>query len=191
MRAIIIHGTGGSPDGNWFPWLSQELLQKNVQVLIPELPRPECQTLQTWLETFEGQVGALKNNDILIGHSIGAAFSLRLLERSTVIIKACFLVSGFIQPLGQPNFDPYNSSFLESDFNPRVNFEKIKKHCPYFKVYLGDNDPYVPSAYSLSLAEHLACSFEIIQNGGHLNSEFGFKTFPPLLTDLEILLAEV
>ena len=32
---IIIHGSFGSKDGNWFPWLKKELEQKEKQVVVP------------------------------------------------------------------------------------------------------------------------------------------------------------
>lgn len=35
---IIIHGSFGSKDGNWFPWLKQELEQQNKKVEVPQMP---------------------------------------------------------------------------------------------------------------------------------------------------------
>ena len=33
---IIIHGSFGSKDGNWFPWLKNKLKDKNV--VVPQMP---------------------------------------------------------------------------------------------------------------------------------------------------------
>ena len=35
---IIIHGSFGSKDGNWFPWLKNELEKDNKDVVIPQMP---------------------------------------------------------------------------------------------------------------------------------------------------------
>ena len=35
---IIIHGSFGSKDGNWFPWLKNELEKDNKDVVVPQMP---------------------------------------------------------------------------------------------------------------------------------------------------------
>ncbi len=50
---IIIHGTGGDPNENWFPWLKSELEKLNCRVLFPKFPTPENQSLQNWLNVFK------------------------------------------------------------------------------------------------------------------------------------------
>ena len=35
---IILHGSFGSKDGNWFPWLKKELEDKNIKIDVPQMP---------------------------------------------------------------------------------------------------------------------------------------------------------
>ena len=35
---VIIHGSFGSNEGNWFPWLKEQLETKEKQVLVPQMP---------------------------------------------------------------------------------------------------------------------------------------------------------
>ena len=35
---IIVHGSFGSPEGNWFPWLKKELENKGLNVKVPKMP---------------------------------------------------------------------------------------------------------------------------------------------------------
>ena len=36
-NAIVIHGTEGYPEENWFPWLKKELEQKDYIVSVPQI----------------------------------------------------------------------------------------------------------------------------------------------------------
>ncbi len=38
MNYIILHGSFGSKDGNWFPWLKKQLENKNYKVDVPQMP---------------------------------------------------------------------------------------------------------------------------------------------------------
>jgi len=36
-----LHGFGGRPDTNWFPWLKDQLENQGHEVFIPALPQPD------------------------------------------------------------------------------------------------------------------------------------------------------
>ncbi len=177
MKAIIIHGTKGSPQGNWFPWLSNELQSLQVETQVPEMPRPENQSLESWLEAFKKQCGEPGQGTILIGHSIGAILVLRLLEKIHFPILCTVLVSAPYGDIGIPEYDLLNSSFFSKPFN----WLSIRKHGGYIKFFMGDNDPYVPQKQLFDIAQALEVTPKIINNGGHLNAESGYTTFPLLL----------
>lgn len=52
-KIFLLHGSYGSPEGNWFPWLKKELEKLDCTVLIPKFPTPENQSLETWLAVFK------------------------------------------------------------------------------------------------------------------------------------------
>lgn len=94
MKIAILHGTKGTPEANWFPWLASKLENLGHEVIVPRFPTPENQSLIVWRDVFVQSFGQLTKDTILIGHSIGAVFSLRLLEMSTCQIAATLLVAG-------------------------------------------------------------------------------------------------
>lgn len=181
-KAIIIHGAYGNPDENWFPWLAKELEKIRYEVRRPEFPTPENQNLITWISKLE-EVWQPNEDTILIGHSIGAAFVLRvLMQHNGVPVKAAFLVSGFVSQLGNPEFDELNASFLEEPFNWGV----IKKNCQDFYVYHSDNDPYVLLEKAEELAGNLGVEVKLVSGAGHFNEAAGYTQFEKILEDIKI-----
>ena len=103
---IIIHGTTGCPEENWYPWLKEEVHALGWDASVPTFPTPEGQSLGTWKAAFNKQLGSVRPNMILIGHSIGTAFILNLLEESAEPVTATYMVAGFIGKLGPvPPYD--------------------------------------------------------------------------------------
>jgi predicted alpha/beta hydrolase family esterase len=181
---VIIHGSYGSPEGNWFPWLADAVREAGHLAVVPRFPTPEGQSLESWLRVFEADVGQLEKNFILVGHSLGAAFALRLLEQAKATIAGTFLVSGFLGDLGLPDFDRVNADFVRKE----VDWKRAKAHSASFHVYSGDNDPYVPLDRGKQLAKHLGVNLVIMKNAGHINADSGFQSFPTLFHDLSIIL---
>jgi predicted alpha/beta hydrolase family esterase len=180
-KAIIIHGTKGSRDGNWFPWLAKELGKRGVTTTVPQFPTPEGQNLENWFATFQKEVGELDASSIIIGHSIGAVFALRLLERLKRPINTAVIVSGFTGELGLPEYDALNASFVQGPFN----WQRIHENAAKILCINGSNDPYIPPAQGQEIADGLKVENILVQNGGHLNAEFGYTSFPQLIAELQ------
>jgi len=180
----IIHGSYGSSKANWFPWMKQELEKINCRVIVPDFPTPENQNINSWLEVFFKYQGELNNNSILIGHSIGAAFVLNILERINLPIKASFLVAGFVGLLDKAKFDEVNKTISDKQFD----WNKIKQNCKNFYLYHSDNDPYVPLTKAQELAINLETEIKLIKGAGHINKDSGFNEFKLLLDDISSLI---
>jgi predicted alpha/beta hydrolase family esterase len=151
---FIIHGSYGHPEENWFPWLKTELEKDKHKVFIPKFPTPEGQTLHNWLKVFKPYEKHLDENTIIIGHSLGVAFLLSVLEKRDKPIKAAFFVSGCIGSLNNPLFDNINKSFTEKEFD----WKHIKEKCPKIVIFHSNNDPYVPLEKAKELAKKLTSS---------------------------------
>ena len=185
MRTIFIfHGTGAGPEWNWFPWMKAELEKLGCQVFVPKFPTPEGESLDAWLAVFNNYKKYLNKESILIGHSKGGLFLLRLLERLEKPVHAAFFVGA---PIGIP---PIKYMVHDEKFAIGFSFDwqKIKSNAQKIFVYHSDNDPYVCLANGQELAKHLGVNLTFIPNAGHLNAESGYTKFPQLRQQLEKLL---
>lgn len=179
-NVFIIHGAYGHPKENWFPWLKEKLEDKGCQVFVPEFPTLENQTLDNWLNIFKDYESHLSEDSIVVGHSLGPAFLLNVLEQREKPIKAAFFVAGFTGLLGIPKFDKINKTFTDKTFN----WEKVKQNCKKFYIINSDNDPYVPIEKGEELAKSLGSEVKIIKNAGHFGSSAGFDSFNLLLSKI-------
>ena len=178
---FIIHGSDGYPEENWFPWLSDKLSEEGQKVFVPQFPTQDGHRLEKWRAKLEEYAEYVNEKTIFVAHSRGCAFVWRILESLGKPISAAFLVGGFSEYLWYPKPDNSVDSFFEKPFD----WKKIKANCPYFKVYLSDNDPYVPVDEGEKIAQFLGIKVSLIKNAGHFNTESGFNTFPQLLDDIK------
>ena len=178
LRVIVLHGAHGGPDTNWFPWLQAALGAQGIEVVRPRFPTPQGQSLEAWLRAYDLAVGSLPSaRTFLVGHSLGAAFALRLVERATKPFDGLFLAAGFIGALGLPDYDSINQSFFAEPFD-WAGIRERKGRAG--RCWAGDDDPYVPLPRSQEVADQLGTPLEIVSGGGHLNSETRFDAFPQL-----------
>jgi uncharacterized protein len=185
MKIGVLHGSYGSPEGNWFPWLARMARDCGHEVVSPRFPTPENQNLRSWLDVFSRDFGQMDERCVLVGHSLSAAFILRLLEQSGTL-AGVVLVSGFLGDLGLPEFDRVNATFTSEP----SNWEVLRERAGRVLLLAGDNDPYVPLDRGLHLATQLATGLHVVPGGGHLNAEAGFTEFPYLWSMMRRLVLE-
>jgi len=172
---IILHGSFGSKDGNWFPWLKRELEEKKLKVDVPQMPiGVGNQNYDTWSKEFNKL--KIDEETIIIGHSIAPVFICKYLIKNKIKVKKLIFVSGFNNYLGiNPDFDAVNEPmFLD---NP----EKINNYCDDIICFYSDNDPYVKYEVEKNFANSISAKEIIIKNGGHINEESGYTEFEEIL----------
>ena len=178
-NAFIIHGAYGKPDENWIPWLKQELESNGYKVITPAFPTPAGQNYDNWMQIVEPHLTDFNEETVLIGHSIGASFTLSILEKLNVKIEKTILASGFVGPLGL-ELDEINMTIAEREYD----WNKVRSNSVGFVILHGSEDPYVPDAKAAELGKLLDTEPVLIPNGGHLNEAAGFTEFPLLLSQI-------
>ena len=182
-NALILHGAGNNSQGNWFPWLKKELEQKGYKVWAPDLPDSDMPNQQKWLEViFSNSDWEFNSESVIVGHSSGATFILRILEilPERIAINKAILVSAFLDQGTKPEFFSYKQDLLKQTFN----WKKIKDSAKHFYFIASDNDPYqCGQEHAQKLQENLGGELIIQPGQGHFNLEVGeeYRKFPLLL----------
>ena len=172
---IILHGSFGSKDGNWFPWLKRKLEKRNCHVDVPQMPVGiGNQNYENWSMEFDKLV--INENTTIIAHSIAPVFVCKYLINNKKKVKKLIFVCGFNNYLGiDPDYDAVNEPMFID------NLEDVKKYCDNIICFYSDNDPYVKFDIEESFADSISNEQYIIKNGGHINEESGYTEFEEIL----------
>lgn len=176
-HVFIFHGTEGYPEGNWFPWMKQGLEQEGFSVFVPQFPSPPVipAKISEWFDVLKRLEQNIDENTIIIGHSLGGKFLLRVLEKRERPIKAAFFVG---TPIGVPPIanNERDNAFTGNDFD----WDAIRKKARHFVVFQSDNDPYVGLGNGKELAKNLGAELSFVPNAGHFNTKAGYTKFQEL-----------
>src|SRR5690348_3063332 len=91
---FIFHGTEGYPEENWFPWMKAELEKEDHTVFVLQFPTPPivAAKIAEWFAVLKDYEQLIDEDTVIIGHSLGGIFALRLLEKLKSPIKAAAFV---------------------------------------------------------------------------------------------------
>ena len=183
VNVFLFHGAYGNGEENWFPWLKEQLQSVGGVVYVPRFPTPEGQSLDNWMEVFKRFEKFVDSDTIFVGHSIGCAFVLDVLEKLKKRIRAAYLIAPFINDLPDPKneVNHINCTFYKKKFD----WHAIKNGCPEFHAIASDNDPYVPPKDAEKVSKALGVELTIIEGAGHFNKKAGYTQFPQLLDMIE------
>jgi uncharacterized protein len=180
-RAVILHGTDGSPEFIWMPWLKTELEKKGYEVFAPLLPENHTPNRNIYND-FLLKSGWDFTDNIIIGHSSGAVSVLNLLmDERCPTIKAGILVGVWAHMDGtELDREQFKDLFSEGGFD----FDTIRVKARKLLYLHGDNDPFCPLDQAQWLADQTGSEIEIIPNGYHLGKSHS-PEFAELLEALE------
>ncbi len=133
-NAILLHGGFGSPEQYWFPSIKQLLISKGYEVWAPQLPDANKPVLAAWLD-FVLRNGTFKSDTLVIGHSLGSALTLALLEKISSRINKAILVAGFAKKRKIEKIK------IETMLKDSYDWQTIKRNAKDLIFINSSNDP--------------------------------------------------
>lgn len=181
-NAIILHGTGCTPESYWLPSIKKFLQDRGYSAWVPQLPNPDNPDLKTWLPFVQRQA-EFNEETILIGHSAGGPLVLSILEKLDVNIHKAILVSGYARPKGE-------KQEAEAILQDKYNWPQIKVNVRDLIFINSDNDPWgCDHKEGKYMWEQLGGTLLLLEAEGHMGSD-SFKQpytqFPLLEKLLEV-----
>ena len=129
---LLLHGYKESPIGAFIPWLNGELERRGLKVQVPELPNSwnpkETEQVKKVLDTC-----TIDERTIIVGHSLGGAIALKVLEKINRPIAGLMLVASAVNA----KFPGAVERPYQKHFNWDVDYARIRKLAG-FSVILSD-----------------------------------------------------
>jgi uncharacterized protein len=186
-RVVLVHGWGGSPEGDWFQWLKNELESRDFKVLAPEMPDTLDPKIGLWVSKLQEVIGDADEDTYLVGHSIGCQAIMRYFQtlKDGKKVGGAIFVAGWFSLTDETWDEDYTIEKADPWVNTPLDFEKIKKHTTKFLAISSDNDPWVPLSDADLFKERLNAEVIIEKGKGHFSGEDGTTDLPIVLDKLE------
>jgi uncharacterized protein len=170
-KAVILHGTDGKPDMNWFPWLKGKLEAAGYEVWAPLLPGNHTPNREVY-NNFLFEQGWDFADNIVVGHSSGAVSVLNLLmDERCPKIKLGVMVGAWAG--GTPeSYGEKNTQFANLFPQEGFDFSRIKQNASELAFLHGSDDPYCPLEQAQYLSKQLDAPLTVVPNGHHLGARY-------------------
>jgi predicted alpha/beta hydrolase family esterase len=188
-KAILIHGYGDknefynpniptASNYHWFPWLSKELMIRDIHTVALEMPNsyyPEYGIWKRELERFE-----IDEDTILVGHSCGGGFIVRYLSENNIKVGKVILVAPWLGILGPKNTEPFDETFFKFDID-----KSLAGKMTDLTLIESTNDMNTVQK-SIEILKNSVDNMKIIaiENAGHFCARDGYAEFPELLEEI-------
>ena len=135
---VLLHGFTGRADRNWLPWVSESLSKKGYKVQTPQLPNTDEPTEKEQVDYVLNNCD-IDENTVLVGHSLGGAVAMKVLEKLEKPIRELVLVAPVIEPAFRgPNYENEGTNgkrrnFVDT-FDLSYNYDLVMERAGHIKI---------------------------------------------------------
>jgi predicted alpha/beta hydrolase family esterase len=162
LRVVIAPGNGCDDEIDrciWYGWLKRQLGKRGISCTTSAFPDPLAAREEYWVPFLKGTL-ACDENTVVVGHSSGAAATLRLLE--TTKLAGAVLVSAYHSDLGDP------VERASGYFARPWDWAAIRRNATRFLLQLhGLDDPLVPVEQGRAVSGWLKSEYHEAPSAGH------------------------
>lgn len=166
-RVFIVHRWDGEPDGDWYPWLAEQLEDRGFKTEVLTMPNPEFPEIKSWVSAIKKAVGKPDENTYFVGHSIGCQAIMRYLSGlpAEARIGGSVFVAGWFGLMGLETEE--EAATAKSWLETPIDLNKVRTTGGRFAAVFSDNDPFVPLEDAEIFRKMLGAQIVIEKYAGH------------------------
>jgi len=173
---FIIHGSFGSPEKHFLPWLRNTITDMGYECFTPIFPIPPEQIYTNWEKVLDEYLERqeLNENSTIITHSLGGIFTVKYLLKHNIKIKKLITVAGF-EKIHDENVD-FESFYVNDDELSRIKDKARERYSIYSK-----DDPDVPFEVAGHFAKEIGATVKEVDGRGHFTRKDGCTELEEIL----------
>lgn len=170
-RAFLVHGWGGSPEREWFPWLKVELEKNGFDVQVPALPDSDHPHITAWVPALAAAVGTPDAETYFVGHSMGCQTIARYLSglEGPVTVGGVVYVGGYFDSLTLGEDEEVD--IWDEWRTVPIDLSRVKARAPKSIALFSSDDPYVPLENMKRFGQELGSKIIIEHGQGHFSGD--------------------
>jgi len=166
FKIVFIHGYTASHLADWYPNISKELNELDVDYVIPDLPGDTNPHADDWLATLHDVISKIDKPIVLVGHSLGTRAALLYLEKFHQQIEKVFLIAAFANDTNNA-FRLDDKDNYKSFFDHEIDLGKIKPLVKKFIVMHSKDDDSIEYKQGVEIAKNLDAELITYEDKGH------------------------
>lgn len=187
-RVFIIHQWMADAQGDWYPWLAQQLKEKGYEVFLPQMPNQDNPIIEERVSFLDNLVGTPDMDTYFIGHSIGCQVIMRYFETLPENIKVggAVFIAGWFNLAGLESEGEEIMAIAKPWIETPIDFLRVKKVCSKIEVLLSSTEPYGYLEENKTIFEkNLGAHVAVLPNRGHFMKSDGVVEVPEVLDILD------
>lgn len=164
-KVIFVHGYTASSKVNWYPAISKELDNLEVDYSIRDYPGDKHPISEEWVEIIEQEVQSTDKPIFLVGHSLGTRAILLYLEKSQRKVDTVVLIA---PPAEREQRREHEG--LGNFFRNNIDLTKLQGLADNFIVVHSKDDSSVPYEEGVEIAQGLNAKFITLDGHDHMSS---------------------
>jgi predicted alpha/beta hydrolase family esterase len=165
---VISHGYGADRTSVWFPYLRRELHAHGHRVEIPDLPDSSAPDVGPWVAALRDVADRTDPADtVLVGHSVGGANVLRLLQSHDTDARRPFAGAVLV---ATPARTPVGYESLAGFFAEPFDWSQLRRAARAYRVLTAVDDPVLlpdPAGHVRELVVGLQATATLTATGAH------------------------
>lgn len=167
FKIVFIHGYTASNLADWYPTISKELDELEIDYVVPDLPGGKNPHAQDWLEVLHNVIFQINKPLIFVGHSLGTRTALLYLEKFQPKVEKVFLIAAFANRV--ENAQRKGGNAYPDFFAHKIDLEKIKPLVGKFIVMHSKDDSSIPFWQGEEIAKDLGAEFITYEGKDHFS----------------------